>query len=295
MSVVVIPAFSRCDFLEVCLDHICKADEFEKHKYLFCLDYGYNPELIKIINKYPITAAVRYAKDIYDPKDSEATRQGKQSHNVISGLILGTEYSDNKTFYIEDDCLISKDFFTFCGGVVDKEDVYCCIASKTDRPTIEPVNDENCYYIKENDNDYRGIGVCFSTAKINEYLKPHDDMRYYRNIKGYCLRYFPDSELKGQWTEQDGLQRRIIEKNKLRVAFSSVPRCFHAGFYGYHRSVKVAYDTLSHEDKVRFIYDHVFDLEKVREISNNNEWIHDSIPVNLNTSHTKIINQNEKK
>ena len=48
-------------------------------------------------------------------------------------------------------------------------------------------------------------------------------MRYYRNIKGYCLRYFPDSELKGQWTEQDGLQRRIIEKNKLRVAFSSVP------------------------------------------------------------------------
>lgn len=288
MSVVVIPAFSRCDFLEVCLDHICKADEFEKHKYLFCLDYGYNPELIKIINKYPITAALLKVPNNH-------LKDGKQSHNVINGLVTAAGHSDDKVYYIEDDCLIAKDFFTFCGGVVDKEDVYCCIASKTDRPTIEPVNDENCYYIKENDNDYRGIGVCFSTAKINEYLKPHDDMRYYRNIKGYCLRYFPDSELKGQWTEQDGLQRRIIEKNKLRVAFSSVPRCFHAGFYGYHRSVKVAYDMLSHEDKVRFIYDHVFDLEKVREISNNNEWIHDSIPVNLNTSHTKIINQNEKK
>ena len=57
----------------------------------------------------------------------------------------------------------------------------------------------------------------------------------------------------------------------------------------------MAYDMLSHEDKVRFIYDHVFDLEKVREISNNKEWIHDSIPVNLNTNHSKIINQNEKK
>lgn len=288
MSVVVIPAFSRCDFLEVCLDHICKADEFEKHKYLFCLDYGYNPELIKIINKYPITAALLKVPNNH-------LKDGKQSHNVINGLVTAAGHSDDKVYYIEDDCLIAKDFFTFCGGVVDKEDVYCCIASKTDRPTIEPVNDENCYYIKENDNDYRGIGVCFSTAKINEYLKPHDDMRYYRNIKGYCLRYFPDSELKGQWTEQDGLQRRIIEKNKLRVAFSSVPRCFHAGFYGYHRSVKVAYDMLSHEDKVRFIYDHVFDLEKVREISNNKEWIHDSIPVNLNTNHSKIINQNEKK
>ena len=288
MSVVVIPAFSRCDFLEVCLDHICKADEFEKHNYLFCLDYGYNPELIKIINKYPITAALLKVPNNH-------LKDGKQSHNVINGLVTAAGHSDDKVYYIEDDCLIAKDFFTFCGGVVDKEDVYCCIASKTDRPTIEPVNDENCYYIKENDNDYRGIGVCFSTAKINEYLKPHDDMRYYRNIKGYCLRYFPDSELKGQWTEQDGLQRRIIEKNKLRVAFSSVPRCFHAGFYGYHRSVKVAYDMLSHEDKVRFIYDHVFDLEKVREISNNKEWIHDSIPVNLNTNHSKIINQNEKK
>lgn len=288
MSVVVIPAFSRCDFLEVCLDHICKADEFEKHKYLFCLDYGYNPELIKIINKYPITAALLKVPNNH-------LKDGKQSHNVINGLVTAAGHSDDKVYYIEDDCLIAKDFFTFTGGVIEKEDVYCCIASMSDRQTIEPVNDENCYYIKENDNDYRGIGVCFSTAKINEYLKPHDDMRYYRDIKGYCLRYFPDSELKGQWTEQDGLQRRIIEKNKLRVAFSSVPRCFHAGFYGYHRSVKVAYDTLSHEDKVRFIYDHVFDLEKVREISNNNEWIHDSIPVNLNTSHTKIINQNEKK
>ena len=288
MSVVVIPAFSRCDFLEVCLDHICKADEFEKHKYLFCLDYGYNPELIKIINKYPITAALLKVPNNH-------LKDGKQSHNVINGLVTAAGHSDDKVYYIEDDCLIAKDFFTFTGGVIEKEDVYCCIASMSDRQTIEPVNDENCYYIKENDNDYRGIGVCFSTAKINEYLKPHDDRRYYRNIKGYCLRYFPDSELKGQWTEQDGLQRRIIEKNKLRVAFRSVPRCFHAGFYGYHRSVKVAYDMLSHEDKVRFIYDHVFDLEKVREISNNNEWIHDSIPVNLNTSHTKIINQNEKK
>ena len=285
MSVVVIPVFSRPDFLEVCLDHIVKADEFDKHKYLFCLDYGYNTDVIKIINKYPLMAAILKVPDNH-------LKDGKQSYNVINGLITAAELSDDKVYYIEDDCLIAKDFFTFTGGVVDKEDVYCCIASMSDRPTIEPVKDENCYYVKENDNDYRGIGVCFSTDKIKRFLKPHHDMRYYRNIKGYCLRYFPDSVLKGQWTEQDGLQRRIIEKNKLKVAFSSVPRCFHAGFYGYHRSVKVAYDILSHEDKVKFIYAHVFDLEKVKSISNNTDWISDSIPVNLNTKHNKIINQN---
>lgn len=286
MSVVVIPCFSRADFLEVCLDHIVKSDEFDKHKYLFCLDYGYNPEVIKIINKYPLMAAIMKVPDNH-------LKDGKQSYNVINGLVMAAELSDDKVYYIEDDCLIAKDFFTFTGGVVEKEDVYCCIASMSDRPTIKPINNENCYYIKENDNDYRGIGVCFSTAKLIEYLKPHHDMRYYRNIKGYCLRYFPDSILKGQWTEQDGLQRRIIEKGNLKVAFSSVPRCFHAGFYGYHRSVKVAYDVLSHEEKVKFIYDNVFDLEKVKQISNNNDWIQDSIPVNLNTKHTRIINQNE--
>ena len=288
MSVVVIPCFSRADFLEVCLDHIVKADDFDKHKYLFCLDYGYNPEVVKIINKYPLTAALLKVPDNH-------LKDGKQSFNVINGLVTAAGLSNDKVYYIEDDCLISKDFFTFTGGVVEKEDIYCCIASMSDRQTIKPIVDGNCYYIKENDNDYRGIGVCFSTAKILEYLKPHHDMRYYRNIKGYCTRYFPDSKLKGQWTEQDGLQRRIIEKNKLRVAFSSVPRCFHAGFYGYHRSVKVTYDVLSHEDKVRFIYDHVFDLEKVKSISNNTDWIQDSIPVNLNTNHDTIINQNEKK
>jgi len=285
MSVVVIPVFSRPDFLEVCLDHICKADEFDRHKYLFCLDYGYDPKVIKIINKYPLMAAAMKVPDNH-------LKDGKQSHNVINGLVTAAELSDDKVYYIEDDCLVAKDFFTFTGGVVEKEDVYCCIASLSDRPTIKAINDEDCYYVKENDNDYRGIGVCFSTDKIKRFLKPHHDMRYYRNIKGYCLRYFPDSVLKGQWTEQDGLQRRIIEKNKLKVAFSSVPRCFHAGFYGYHRSVKVAYDVLSHEDKVKFIYDHVFDLEKVKSISNNTDWISDSIPVNLNTKHNKIINQN---
>jgi len=285
MSVVVIPVFSRPDFLEVCLDHICKADEFDRHKYLFCLDYGYDPKVIKIINKYPLMAAAMKVPDNH-------LKDGKQSHNVINGLVTAAELSDDKVYYIEDDCLVAKDFFTFTGSVVEKEDVYCCIASLSDRPTIKAINDEDCYYVKENDNDYRGIGVCFSTDKIKRFLKPHHDMRYYRNIKGYCLRYFPDSVLKGQWTEQDGLQRRIIEKNKLKVAFSSVPRCFHAGFYGYHRSVKVAYDVLSHEDKVKFIYDHVFDLEKVKSISNNTDWISDSIPVNLNTKHNKIINQN---
>jgi len=285
MSVVVIPVFSRPDFLEVCLDHICKADEFDRHKYLFCLDYGYDPKVIKIINKYPLMAAAMKVPDNH-------LKDGKQSHNVINGLVTAAELSDDKVYYIEDDCLVAKDFFTFTGGVVEKEDVYCCIASLSDRPTIKAINDEDCYYVKENDNDYRGIGVCFSTDKIKRFLQPHHDMRYYRNIKGYCLRYFPDSVLKGQWTEQDGLQRRIIEKNKLKVAFSSVPRCFHAGFYGYHRSVKVAYDVLSHEDKVKFIYDHVFDLEKVKSISNNTDWISDSIPVNLNTKHNKIINQN---
>jgi hypothetical protein len=285
MSVVVVPVFSRPDFLEVCLDHIVKADDFDKHRYLFCLDYGYNPDVIKVINKYPLMAAAMKVPDNH-------LKEGKQSYNVINGLIIAAEVSDDKVYYIEDDCLIASDFFTFTGGVVDKEDVYCCIASLSDRPTIKAINDEDCYYVKENDNDYRGIGVCFSTDKIKRFLKPHHDMRYYRNIKGYCLRYFPDSVLKGQWTEQDGLQRRIIEKNKLKVAFSSVPRCFHAGFYGYHRSVKVAYDILSHEDKVKFIYDHVFDLEKVKSISNNTDWISDSIPVNLNTKHNKIINQN---
>lgn len=285
MSVVVIPVFSRPDFLEVCLDHICKADDFDKHKYLFCLDYGYNPDVIKVINKYPLMAAAMKVPDNH-------LKEGKQSYNVINGLIIAAEVSDDKVYYIEDDCLIARDFFTFTGGVVDKEDVYCCIASLSDRPTIKAVNDENCYYVKENDNDYRGIGVCFSTDKIKRFLQPHHDMRYYRNIKGYCLRYFPDSVLKGQWTEQDGLQRRIIEKNKLKVAFSSVPRCFHAGFYGYHRTVKISYDKLPHEDKVKFIYDHVFDLEKVKSISNNTDWISDSIPVNLNTKHNKIINQN---
>lgn len=294
MSVVVIPCFSRADFLEVCLDHIVKADEFDKHKYLFCLDFGYNPEIIKIINKYSITAAILKVPDLH-------LQDGKQSHNVINGLVKAAELSDDKVYYIEDDCLIAKDFFTFTGGVVEKEDVYCCIASLSDRPTIQAVDDENCYYVKENDNDYRGIGVCFNSSKILDFLKPHHDMRYYRNSGYYIKRNFQNCSstffyYNGRpiWTEQDGLQRRIIEQNKLKVAFSSIPRCFHAGFYGYHRSVKVEYNTLSHEDKVKFIYDHVFDLEKVKEISNNTDWIQDSIPVNLNTKHNKIINQNEK-
>jgi hypothetical protein len=52
----------------------------------------------------------------------------------------------------------------------------------------------------------------------------------------YCRRNFPGSVIPPGHAEQDGLINRIRESSGGVTVYTTQPRAFHAGFYGYNRT-----------------------------------------------------------
>ena len=116
-DIVIIPAFSRPEFLHYCLDQITKADESDTVEIVVFLDKGFDPQNINIIKQYQKKLKVHeFHQTPHQRKDGARVvnynKLTKQSRNVMCGLISGAEASDNLVFLIEDDIFIGKDFFT---------------------------------------------------------------------------------------------------------------------------------------------------------------------------------------
>jgi hypothetical protein len=82
----------------------------------------------------------------------------------------------------------------------------------------------------------------------------------------------------------------MIEANELPVAFSCVPRCFHAGFFGYHRFFAGHIKNLPIEKQCEQIKRIAFDTDELRKIVKAENLVNDSKPVNLLTAHTDCVN-----
>ena len=280
MNVCVIPAFNRPEYLHICLEFIQKADGAENLVYIFALDRGANPENEKIINKFPF-------KKFTVAPHLVINGIAKQSFNVLNGLIAGANMSDELVFYVEDDVFVGKDFFTFSEKIHKKEKgIFCSILSHNVNGHDKTINDLNAYYTKKT-HEYCGIGSCYKAKALLKYVRPDFNKNYFNQPLTYVKIHYPKSVLDNLFCEQDWLIRRILEYNGLSVAFAHVPRCFHAGFYGYHRSPKVNVRDLNQREKIKLIKDVVFDFEKLKKISEIGWYAEDSKPVELNTNHTK--------
>ena len=285
-GIVIIPAFDRPAFLQVCIDHILKADGAETMRYIFALDTGYHPDNLKVINGFPFQYAVL-------PRKSKVVGIGKQSNNVLMGLLAGLNYCDGKPiYYIEDDVFIGKDFFTF-GAKMLEPDTLCAVLSKNVNGNDTVTDDLNAYYTKLS-NEYQGIGSIFNPSMLERYIKPHICTEYVLQPRAYCLQHFPKTLLGADYCEQDGLIRRIIEKNGLKVAFSHVPRCFHAGFFGYHRLTAHHVRKLPLKEQVKKIYQIAFNVDELRKVALSENLVYDSMPVNLETNHTDCYETNPR-
>ncbi|MCK9154709.1 MAG: hypothetical protein M0P12_01195 [Paludibacteraceae bacterium] len=278
MNTVVIPCFNRSEYLELCLEFIMKADGWNELKYIFATDIGVTSQVLGVINRFKGSCY------LVSP-DSHNFKIGKQSKNVITGLLSEHCKEADHVFYIEDDVFIGKDFFTFGEAIIKKTNSFAVILSKNANGKDSVCEDINSYYCKT-DNQYQGIGVCFNNVFLKKYLSPHNEAKYFANPLKYILGVFPKSKLNASFCEQDGLIRRIIEENKLKVAFAHVPRCFHAGFYGYHRNPKgIDVYKMTSEQRKATILKNAFDIDSLREIVKEEGMINDSLPVDLETSH----------
>lgn len=281
MNCCIIVAHSRPEFLAICLEYIERADNYNDVDYIFALDYGYDKDNLIFIEKFKASKKFLIETGNIYPLPS------KQSYNVLNALIQTARKKKYELiYYIEEDVFIGKDFFTFHKEVHKKEpDLFISILSKNVNEKTPVSDDVNGYYYNPVVNAYQGIGSCLKSEKVLQYIEPDFCNEYFANQELYCVRHYPNSRLSNRYSEQDGLISRIHEKNNLHVVFSCVPRCFHAGFYGYHRYINAKLKSLSLEDKIDLIRDTVFDPQKVFKLIINKNYIFDSLPCNLETSH----------
>lgn len=287
-NTVVIPVYNRPEYLKICIDFIKKSHGYENYRYLFACDIGYSKKNYEIIDKFDVE------KYIVTPNNHKY-RIGKQSFNVINGLLSACTFDSDLIFYIEDDVFIGSDFFDFSEQIHKKENgLFCSILSKNVNGNDVVCGDINAYYVKQS-NEYQGIGACFNKEMLKHYLSQHFVNEYFSNLSLYVSIHFSDSSLHNEFAEQDGLIRRIIEKNKLSVAFSHIPRCFHAGFYGYHRSPKIQINRMNFEQRCAAIMKIAFDVNELSAIAQNDGLVSDSLPVNLNTQFSECYKKNLEK
>lgn len=271
---IVTPCFNRPEFLKVWIENV-KESDWQGCEFIFCLDYGFDTSYITLIRQSGLPYHLITMKN-------QGYKIGKQSNNVLNGLMAAAKHSDGLVFYIEEDVFISKDFFRW-HREAQKFNAFCTIATRNNNTQVETSGDLNCCYkIK---GDYQALGVCFPKQSLME-IAPHFNNDYLKHPVDYCKENFPDSKIGHFFCEQDGLIRRIIEKGNHEVVFPHVPRAFHGGIYGYNRKKRP--QRLSFEKRVELIKRVAFNKEELKKWVDRPEYYRDSEPCDLDTDFTEL-------
>jgi hypothetical protein len=200
---------------------------------------------------------------------------GKQSYNVIAGLLSCAKSTKDVVFYVEEDIFIGKDFFKYNYSVLKQSpDVMCSIASKCNDSVHSTNGDKQAYYIGS-ESDYQCWGTAWKKDILLSVLAHHHNESYYREPVKYIVKNFPNNFLKDRFCEQDGLTRREMMKQGLRCAFPHVPRAYHAGFYGYNRQQP---RLATHEERVEKLQEVCYS----KDLMDKHSLYKDSEPYDLN-------------
>ncbi len=171
------------------------------------------------------------------------------SHTILSALKAACEAGYDYIFLIEDDVLVSRDFFAWHLAVLSQAPYFCSIGCVSPRrPAWVSSNPEEFYTAV----DYCPYGVCFPRSTIEQYILPHITEEFFSNMEGYIFAHLSDTPLGMRWCEQDGLIHRCVIKSGLQSAFPCVPRSFQAGYYGLHRGTPGPQGTLA--ERVAFLH-----------------------------------------
>lgn len=224
-SVVVIPCFNRPEFLSVCLELITMAERSDENLYLFQVDFGYDPEVLKVIESFQLRKQVELTPNHDYPN--------KQSFSLLEGYKNALTHNPDRIYLIEDDIFIANDFFIWHEKHLGIN--FASIATLNHNNTR--IRHSNNLAVVYTDCEYQSLGVCFNKRSVEEILKNVTEL-YFKDPQAHIKKTFPASRIPVGYCEQDGLIRRIIHAKRHKVVYPHVPRAFHAGYYGKSRGEK---------------------------------------------------------
>ena len=263
-DVVIIVGFDRPEYMEVTLSILKKTDRFNEMKYLFALDYGYSKKNIDVIER------IMKGQD-YEYIFNNGSRFGimKQSYNILESYRKAVTEAKEFVFLIEDDIFCAKSFFTAHYEIHQKyPDLFCSTVCWLQNE--KKLQTLDLSYAKTTKSVYQSLGVCFRKDVLKNMVLPHANPNYYRLSEKYLYKEFKNHFLKDNFSEQDGLIRRVHDTSGLAIGYPNYPRAFHAGIWGYHRRGENI-NKWSHEQKVEFIYETCFSNSKMQKYNQYND------------------------
>lgn len=250
-DIVLVPTYSRPEYLWLCLEVIGKAD-------------GGSSKVVWVARDCHAADGSKYAREAAEIRavvaDYRSAFAGLRfieraphpyygnSYNTLElyreAMASGAEF----IYLVEDDVIVERDFFRWHEAVQSKGNYFCSIARYICKGRKVPI--DPAAYV-ESDRDYASLGVCFRRENLKG-IEQHCCAEYYRDMPAYIARKFPNSSLGAQFSEQDGLIQRVIHQSGMLTAWACMPRAYHVGIHGYHRS-RGARLTGSMPEKVRVL------------------------------------------
>lgn len=249
MDSLLITTYNRPDYLRLCLEYLSKADGIRNKEIRVYVDRGRAlvREFYEVFRDFPtlnISSVFRSEHDYHG-----------NSFNTLEAYKDAFQSDARYVYLIEDDVLVTPDFFRWHERVQEQEDLMCSVAYRCSRnPAVLKIEDAEAYLLSG--QDYASIGVCWKREKLAPVIE-HAKTEYYENLNGYLQKHFPNNRFSNCFTEQDGLIMRIMAKTGGIVAWPFVPRCYHIGFAGYNRpkSARLSYqelkETIHNMEKIR--------------------------------------------
>lgn len=238
-DIILIPTYLRPEYLQICLEHLAttKATPAQK-EFWVCADQRSDDEhRFKMLLDWQkeVLGAWRGTLPIRFINGAKHNFNGN-SFNVLESYKKAYREPEVRNVYlVEDDVLVTPDFFQWHEAIAEAEpEALCSIAYRCsrNRDARTDVTETGAYFTTA--RDYASIGVRWSRNAIGAVLD-HAREEYYSDQEGYILKRFAGNRFAGDFSEQDGLIMRVMWEQRGYTAWPYTPRCYHMGWYGYHR------------------------------------------------------------
>ena len=275
MNTVLIPAYRRPEFIWHCLQNIKLAEGADAMHYIFRLDHGFDPECLRVIEGWPHSHEVAQTR-------RTPYQIGKQSYSLLTGYEIAASKSDGLVFMIEEDVMISRDFFRWHLAAQEAvPEAFCSIAVANPNRRMQDAHDRpEAYYLGT--GDYCSLGVCFRKEVLQKHVLPAANTTYFVNPIDYVARNFKGSPIGHAYAEQDGLIRRLQMRQgaSMPIVWPWMARAYHAGYYGKNRGAGPRGPLA---ERIATLTSIIYSDEAMRTFAKHPEWYEDSRPINLKT------------
>lgn len=287
MDTLIIPCFDRPEILFHTLDNLVQTGDMHTIHTVFKPDMGHAHGILDVIDEY---ADRLPSYEIRQPSKPDH-KTTKQSKNVLEGWQYAASLSTGLVFMVEEDIMVSRDFFRYHRAVHEQHHVFASLSTRNHNRSATVSAESDAYYLST--GDYCSLGVCMRKETIERFIAPHANGMYYRDCIRYCRFNFPSSTLAGDQSEQDGLIRRIQAESGLPTAYPHVPRGFHAGFYGYNRPNNKSKPQGQFHTKVKELAGIIYNSGRMEHAALTPAYFHDSQPVELDIAPWKQLRQQQ--